>query len=97
MLKKLKRSINQGLLIVKPPGTIDAFIGYENKRRKEVLEMKKLTKTLERLFTAAAFAEEGEHDMAREILREEERPREVDRVSPTARGRKELRAPGIKR
>jgi hypothetical protein len=59
--------------------------------------MKKLAKKLERLFTAAAFAEEGEVEMAREILREEERPREVDRISPTMRGRKELRAPGIKR
>ena len=59
--------------------------------------MKKLTKKLERLFTAAAFAEAGEYDTAREILREEERPREVDRISPTMRGRKELRAPGIKR
>lgn len=59
--------------------------------------MKKLTKKLERLFTAAAFAEAGEHDMAREILREDERPREIDRISPTVRGRKELRAPGIKR
>lgn len=59
--------------------------------------MKKLAKKLERLFTAAAFAEAGEHDTAREILREEERPRQVDRISPTMRGRKELRAPGIKR
>jgi hypothetical protein len=59
--------------------------------------MKKLTKKLERLFTAVAFAEAGEHDTAREILREEERPREVDRISPIMRGRKELRAPGIKR
>ena len=59
--------------------------------------MKKLTKKLERLFTAAAFAEAGEYDTAREILREQERPREVDRISPTTRARKELRAPGIKR
>jgi hypothetical protein len=59
--------------------------------------MRKLTKKLERLFTAVAFAEAGEHDTAREILREEERPREVERISPTIRGRKELRAPGIKR
>ena len=59
--------------------------------------MKKLTKGLERLFTAAAFAEAGEYDTAREILSEQERPREVDRISPTMRGRKELRAPGIKR
>jgi len=59
--------------------------------------MKKLTKKLERLFTAAAFAEAGEYNTAREILSEHERPMEVDRISPTARARKELRAPGIKR
>jgi hypothetical protein len=59
--------------------------------------MKGLTKKLERIFTAAAFAEAGEYDMAKEILREEERPQKVDRISPTPRPRKELRAPGIKR
>ncbi|NWF51919.1 MAG: hypothetical protein HXY47_02435 [Nitrospirae bacterium] len=59
--------------------------------------MNKLTRKLGRLFTAVAFAEAGEHDMAREILREEERPRKIDRISPTVRPRKELRAPGIKR
>jgi hypothetical protein len=59
--------------------------------------MKGLTKKLERIFTAAAFAEAGEYDMAKEILREEERLQKVDRISPTPRPRKELRAPGIKR
>ena len=59
--------------------------------------MKKLTKGLERLFTAAAFAEAGDYETAREILTEQERPREIDRISPTVRGRKELRAPAIKR
>ena len=60
--------------------------------------MKKLTKRLERLFTAAAFAEAGDYETAREILSEkQERPREIDRISPTTRARKELRAPGIKR
>ena len=59
--------------------------------------MKKLTKRLERLFTAAAFAEAGDYETAREILTEQERPREIDRISPTVRGRKELRAPAIKR
>ena len=59
--------------------------------------MKGLTKKLERIFVAAAFAEAGEHDMAREILREEERPRKDERITPALRPRKELRAPGIKR
>jgi hypothetical protein len=59
--------------------------------------MKGLSKKLERIFTAAAFAEAGEYDMAKEILREEERLQKVDRISPTPRPRKELRAPGIKR
>jgi hypothetical protein len=59
--------------------------------------MKGISKKLERIFTASAFAEAGEYEMAKEILREEERPQKVDRISPTPRPRKELRAPGIKR
>ncbi len=59
--------------------------------------MKKLVRKLERLFSAAAFAEAGEYDTAREILREEDRPQKRERVTPTTRPRKELRAPGIKR
>jgi len=53
--------------------------------------MKKFTEKLERLFTAAAFAESGEYETAREILREEDRLQKVDRVSPTTRIRKELK------
>jgi hypothetical protein len=59
--------------------------------------MKKIFKKLENIWVAAAYAEAGEFDTAREILKEEERPRKVDRVSPTKRVRKELRAPGIDR
>jgi hypothetical protein len=59
--------------------------------------MKKLLRKLERLFAASAFAQAGEFDTAREILNEEERPQKTDRVTPAARPRKELRAPGIKR
>jgi len=59
--------------------------------------MKGLSKKFEKIFVAAAFAEAGEHEMAKEILREEDRPPKVDRISPTPRPRKELRAPGIKR
>jgi hypothetical protein len=59
--------------------------------------MKGLSKKLERIFTAAAFAEAGEYDMAKDILREEERVQKEDRISPTPKPRKELRAPGIER
>jgi hypothetical protein len=59
--------------------------------------MEALARKLEKIFTAAAFAEAGEFDTARSILREDERPRKVDRISPTDRPRKELRAPGIER
>ena len=67
-----------------------------NKNRKEIRKMKKLTEKLERLFTASAFAEAGEFETAREIMREEDRPQKIDRVTPTTRPRKELRAPGMK-
>lgn len=59
--------------------------------------MKGLIRRLENIFTAAAFAEEGEFETAREILREEERNRKVERITPVQRPRKELRAPGIER
>ena len=59
--------------------------------------MKELMKKLDKIFVAAAFAEAGEYDTARDILREDERPQKVDRTTPTSRPRKELRAPGIKR
>ena len=59
--------------------------------------MRRFTEKLERIFIAAAYAEAGEEEMAREILMEEDRVRKVERISPTVRARKELRAPGIKR
>jgi hypothetical protein len=59
--------------------------------------MKKILKRLEDMMVAATFAQAGEFETAKEILREEERPQKVDRISPTAGIRKELRAPGIKR
>jgi hypothetical protein len=60
-------------------------------------KMKRLMKKLENVFAAAAFAEAGEFDTARDILREDKRPQRVDRVTPSSRPRKELRAPGIGR
>jgi hypothetical protein len=62
-----------------------------------VEKMKKIFKKLENIWVAATFAEAGEYDTARDILRKEERPQKVDRVSPTKRVRKELKAPGIER
>ena len=60
--------------------------------------MKGLSKTLERIFTAAAFAEAGEYHMAHEVLSEEKRTRVVQgRISPVQRPRIRLRAPGIDR
>jgi hypothetical protein len=59
--------------------------------------MKYLMTKLEKLFAAVSFAEAGEFDTAREILREEDRPQKTDRISPAGRPRKELRAPGIER
>lgn len=59
--------------------------------------MKGFMKKLEDIYAAVAFAEAGEHETAREILRGEDRPQKRDRVTPEARPRKELKAPGIKR
>jgi len=59
--------------------------------------MKGLMKRLENVFVAATYAEAGELEMARDILREEKRPQKVGRITPRIRPRKELRAPGIER
>jgi hypothetical protein len=59
--------------------------------------MKGLMKRLENVFVAATFAEAGEFETARDILREDKRPQKVDRITPSIRPRKELRAPGIER
>jgi hypothetical protein len=59
--------------------------------------MKGLAERVENLFMAVTFAEVGEFDTAREILREEKRPQKIERIQPDNRLRKELRAPGIGR
>ena len=56
-----------------------------------------LMKRLENMFVAATFAQAGEFETARDILREDKRPQKIDRVTPSTRPRKELRAPGIER
>ena len=57
--------------------------------------MKKFMKKLENAFAAAAFAEAGEHETAKEMMQEEKRDQKRD--VPTQRPRTQLRAPGIKR
>ncbi|OHE57823.1 MAG: hypothetical protein A2Z47_01505 [Thermodesulfovibrio sp. RBG_19FT_COMBO_42_12] len=59
--------------------------------------MRKIFRKLEDLMVAATYAEAGEFETAQEILRENDRPQKVDRISPTQRIRKELKAPGIQR
>jgi hypothetical protein len=56
-----------------------------------------LIKKIENLFAAAAFAEAGEFETARDILREDERLQQTDRIRPTGRPGTGLRAPGVGR
>ena len=67
---------------------------HENERRSR--NMKGIVKKLENMFVAATFAEAGEFDTARDILREK-RPRSVDRITPAVRTGKDMRAPGAGR
>ena len=57
--------------------------------------MKSIAKKLENAFAAVAFAEAGEHETAREIMREhdEDRARETKVDRQAAR----VQAPGLKR
>jgi hypothetical protein len=59
--------------------------------------MKGLMKRLENMFVAATFAEAGEFETARDMLREGTRPQETNRINPSGRPGKELRAPGMRR
>ena len=52
---------------------------------------------LDRIFVAATFAEAGEYETARDILREDKRPQKVDRVTQSRRPGTGMRAPGIGR
>ncbi|MBI5739573.1 MAG: hypothetical protein HZA16_02530 [Nitrospirae bacterium] len=55
--------------------------------------MKRIIRKLEKMMTAAAFAEAGEHDAAREIMREKEtRYDSRDTTRPPARPKNQLRA-----
>jgi len=59
--------------------------------------MKGFANEIENLFVAIAFAQAGEFETAREYMRAEDRPRQIDRVIPSARPRLQVRAPGLKR
>ncbi len=58
--------------------------------------MRKLLRKLENIYAAAAFAEAGEFDTAREMLRDEEREQKRKRTHPRKTTRKQLRAPGMR-
>jgi len=57
--------------------------------------MKGFAKKLEQFFTAITFAEAGEFETAREIMREQTRDRQYDRQVPRKTAR--ISAPGAKR
>ena len=59
--------------------------------------MKKFMEKLENVYAAAAFAEAGEFDTAREMMKDEDRPQKREQISPRERPRKQLKAPGMKR
>lgn len=54
--------------------------------------MKRMLKKLENMMMAITFAEAGEHETAREIMKEEKRLEKEDRSRPSQRPKKELRA-----
>ena len=57
--------------------------------------MKSFTEKIERIFTAITFAEAGEFETAREIMRE--RPRDQKRDNTGVRKTVRMSAPGAKR
>ena len=59
--------------------------------------MKGLSKKIENIFMAITFAEAGEVETAREYMREEERPRQFERVVNSIRPRQEMMAPGARK
>jgi hypothetical protein len=60
---------------------------------KKEVTMKRLTKKLEKFMMAITFAEAGEHDTAREIMKEEEKRHDKrDTTRPSVRPQKRIRA-----
>jgi hypothetical protein len=56
-----------------------------------------IRETLERMMVAVTFAEAGEHETAREIMREQDRTRPRQRPSLRGRRRPQLQAPSVNR
>ncbi|MDA8079741.1 MAG: hypothetical protein M0Z79_12485 [Nitrospiraceae bacterium] len=54
--------------------------------------MKRLMKRFENMMMAVTFAEAGEHDTARAIMKETEETKKKDRVTPSQRPGKTMRA-----
>lgn len=63
-----------------------------NSKRKEMTKMKKLLKKFETAMMAVAFAEEGEFETARQLMREEERETKRPTTYKRPTDRKVLRA-----
>jgi len=60
---------------------------------KKEVTMKRLTKKLEKFMMAITFAEAGEHDTAREIMKEEEKRYDKrDTTRPSVRPQNRIRA-----
>jgi Na+/phosphate symporter len=57
------------------------IIGSDSTIAKEEQAMKTIFKKLETMFAAAAFAEEGEHETARQLMSEKKDLRKTDRPS----------------
>lgn len=57
--------------------------------------MRKFLRKIENIYAAVAFAEAGEFETAREMLRDEERDQKRKRIHPRKTTRKRLRAPGM--
>jgi hypothetical protein len=54
--------------------------------------MKQLARKFENMMMAITFAEAGEHETAREIIRNNDREDKTDRLKPSKRAGKVLRA-----
>jgi hypothetical protein len=50
---------------------------------------------IEQIMVAITFAEAGEHEMARRLLREQKRMQDRQRPTPRSRPRASLRAPSL--
>ncbi|MBI5101172.1 MAG: hypothetical protein HZB33_04985 [Nitrospirae bacterium] len=54
--------------------------------------MKRLAEKIENMMMAITFAEAGEHETAREMMKKDDRPDKSDRAKPSKRAERVLRA-----